>query len=236
MPRASPSVVAAVSARSARRRARRRRPGAAGWCRRSGAVSSRRVEALCSRRFRQSPSISSVLLMLAGAPTSNHRPWWTAPKQRPAAIARSQRSWSRRARPAARLRTGASTPSGLPVKTNGATPPGLRRPARRRRSCENRPAPCGNWRGQAGPAAAAHPSVASSQLEASRRSESTGPSIQRLSLVDDQEGSDVDQRQRAGPARRRSRAGARARRRRRSRCPRPGCRDALRARRRDNGR
>ncbi len=50
------------------------------------------VEALFLASWRYAPlRIASAFLMFGGAPMSNHRPWWTMPKQRPAAIARSHR-------------------------------------------------------------------------------------------------------------------------------------------------
>ena len=53
-------------------------------------------------------------------PTSNHRPWWTAPKQRPSSIARSHRMLVENG-PSGASRSNRLDTIWMPVKTKGAT-------------------------------------------------------------------------------------------------------------------
>ena len=72
------------------------------------------------RPFRHSRVPLSVIGIDLGVPTSNHSPWWTAPKQRPSSIARSHRRLVEKG-PSGASRSSRFDIICTPVKTNGAT-------------------------------------------------------------------------------------------------------------------
>ena len=86
---------------------------------------------------------ASVARIEAGVPTSNHRPWWTAPKQRPSAIARSHRMLVEKGPSGASLSRRLET-IWMPVKTIG------RDLATGRAAAAGRSGPCESRRGRDG--------------------------------------------------------------------------------------